>query len=176
LRFSAGRFADGSSRKFRYFRCRYKDSRTTNQVATLRGTAISRVPEDFFIQLDQADIVIGHNVQYDTATIIAEAKRYGYHKLVNALTDPQFGFESGRRAAICTQCLAADYLEATGKIPSLSSTKLTTIYRQLFGEELACAHDALVDAVACQRIYNFISDYQLKLGLYFPSDIVCLED
>jgi DNA polymerase III epsilon subunit-like protein len=148
----------------------------TNQVATLRGTAISQVLEDFFYQLDQADIVIGHNVQYDIAIIIAEAKRYGYHNLVNALTNPQFGFESGRRAAICTQCLAADYLEAIGKTPSLSSTKLTTIYRQLFEEELAGAHDALVDAVACQRIYNFIRDYQLKRGLDFPSDIVCLED
>ena len=148
----------------------------TNQVATLRGTAISQVLEDFFLQLDQADIVIGHNVQYDIAIIIAEAKRHGYHNLVDALTGPQFGLNTGRRAAICTQCLAADYLEATGKTPSLSSTKLTTIYRQLFGEELAGAHDALVDAVACQRIYNFLNAFQVEHSLHFPSAIVCLED
>jgi|AntRauTorckE5430_2_1112549.scaffolds.fasta_scaffold00275_17 DNA polymerase III epsilon subunit-like protein len=148
----------------------------TEQVATLRGVSIARVLEEFSTQLEQADIIVGHNVKYDIAIIIAEAKRNGYHDLVATLTHPRFGLNAGVRAAICTQRLAADYLLAIGEDPSRSNTKLTTIYHQLFGEELTGAHDALVDAIACQRIYNFLSAFQTKQGVHFPSDILCFED
>jgi len=148
----------------------------TEQVATLRGTSIAQVLEEFSAQLNHADIIIGHNVKYDIAIIIAEAKRSGYHDLVATLTHPRFGLNDGVRAAICTQRLAADYLFSAGEEPSRSNTKLTAIYRRLFGEELTGAHDALVDAIACQRVYTFLNDFQMKHSLQFPSDIVCLED
>lgn len=148
----------------------------TEQVATLQGASIAQVLEAFSAQLDQADIIVGHNVEYDIAMIIAEAKRSGNHDLVATLTHPRFGLNGGVRAAICTQRLAADYLLAIGENPSHSNTKLTTIYRKLFGEELTGAHDALVDAIACQRIYRFLSNFQVEHSLQFPSDIVCLED
>jgi len=148
----------------------------TEEVATLRGTSIARVLEEFSAQLHQADIIIGHNVKYDIAIIIAEAKRNGYHDLVATLTYPKFGLYDGVRAAICTQRLAADYLLAAGEEPSRSNTKLTVIYRRLFGEELAGAHDALVDAIACQRVYNHLRDFQLEHGLEFLADIICLDD
>lgn len=148
----------------------------TEQVATLHGTSIARVLEEFFAQLHHADIIIGHNVKYDIAIIIAEAKRNGYYDLVATLTHPRFGLNDGVRAAICTQRLAADYLLATGEDPSRSNTKLTAIYRRLFGEELAGAHDALVDAIACQRVYNHLRGFQLEHRLEFLADIICLDD
>ena len=148
----------------------------TDQVAGLRGTSITQLLEDLSRQIERADIIIGHNVENDISLIIAEAKRNNYHDLVSTLTYPKFELDAGRRAAICTQRLAAEYLTAIGKKPSRSNTKLSTIYRLLFGEDLADTHDALVNAIACQRIYNFLSTFQVKQGVQFLADIVCLED
>jgi DNA polymerase-3 subunit epsilon len=153
-----------------------KIHRSANQVANLRGTSITQVLEELSRQIDQADIIIGHNVEYDIAIIIAEAKRSGYHDLVATLTHPKFGLDAGRRAAICTQRLAADYFRFLGESPSLIDTKLITVYQRLFQEELNGAHDAMVDVSACQRVYNHLHDFQLRQGVEFLTDIVCLED
>jgi DNA polymerase III epsilon subunit-like protein len=148
----------------------------TNQVAALRGAAISRVLDDLSGQIERAEIIVGHNVEYDIAIISAEAKRNGYHDLVGTLTHPKFGLDAGRRAAICTQRLAADFLRFLGESHALSDTKLPVVYRRFFREELSGAHNAMVNVIACQRVYNYLRRLQLKHGLDFPSDIVCLED
>jgi DNA polymerase III epsilon subunit-like protein len=148
----------------------------TAQVASLHGTSIIQVLEDLSSQIEQADIIVGHNVEYDIAIIIAEAKRSGYHDLVTTLTHPQFGLDGGRRAAICTQRLAAEYFRFLGESPSLSDTKLTTVYQRLFLEELVGAHDAMVDVIACQQVYNHLRGFQLEHELEFQADIICLDD
>jgi DNA polymerase III epsilon subunit-like protein len=148
----------------------------TYQVASLHGTPITQVLENLSRQIEQADIIVGHNVEYDISIIIAEAKRSGYHDLVATLTHPRFGLDAGRRVAICTQRLAADFLRFLGKSPSFSNTKLATVYQQLFLEELVGAHDAMIDVIACQRVYNHLRGFQLEHGLEFQADIVCLDD
>lgn len=148
----------------------------TDQVARLHGTSITQVLKDLSRQIEQSDIIVGHNIEYDIAIIIAEAKRNGYYNLVTTLTHPKFGLDAGRRAAICTQRLAAEYLQLLGESPSLSDTKLITVYQRLFQEELVGAHDAMTDVIACQRVFNHLRSFQLKQGIEFQADIVCLED
>lgn len=150
--------------------------RITGQVASLQGASVTQVLEDLSRQIERADIIVGYNVGYDIAVIIAEAKRHGYHDLVATLTHPKFGLDGGRRAAICTQRLAADYFSFLGDSPSLSATKLTIVYQRLFQEELVGARDAMVDVIACQRVYNYLRDFQLRQGVEFLADIVCLDD
>jgi len=79
-------------------------------------------------------------------------------------------------AAICTQQLVVDYFQHLGEPIHCSNTKLAGTHRRLFGEELVDGHDALVEAIACQRIYNFCSVFQQEQETTFLSDIVCLED
>jgi DNA polymerase-3 subunit epsilon len=148
----------------------------TNQVATVEGISIAQALDDLSLHIQQADIIVGHHIEFDIAIIVAEARRNGNHDLVVTLTHPKFGLDGGRRAAICTKRLAADYLRSLGESPSRSDTKLAAIYRRLFGEELIGAHDALVDAIASQRVYNFLSAFQLEQGVVFLSNIVCFED
>lgn len=148
----------------------------TDREAKLQGITLAQALEDLVLQIEQADIVVGHHVEFDIGIIIAEARRADRLDLVATLTHPNFGLDGGRRAAICTQRLAADYLRWLGEAPSLSNTKLTSVYQRLFQDELAGTHDAMVDVVACQRIYDFIHGFQLEMGVELETDIVCLED
>lgn len=148
---------------------------TTNRVADAHETSIAQLLAALSRQIERTDIIIGHNVESDIAVIIAEAKRNGNQDMVATLTHPKFGLDGGRRAAICTQCLADDYFRFLGESPSLPDAKLSTVYQRLFREELLGAHDASVGVVACQRVYNHIRSFQLEHGLEFQSDIVCLD-
>lgn len=149
---------------------------TTDQVATRRGISITRVFDDLTLQIEQADIILGHRIDLHLAAIIATARRADRKDVVAMLTHPRFGFDGGRLAAICIQRLAAEYFQFLGKSSSLTDTKLATIYRQLFQEELVGTHDASTDIVACQRVYNHLRDFQLEYGLEFSTDVVCLDD
>ncbi|MEL7161839.1 MAG: 3'-5' exonuclease, partial [Bacteroidota bacterium] len=148
----------------------------TDQVATRQGISLEKALKELLQQIEQADIIVGHHIDFGIAILLAEARRTGFFDLVATLTHPKFGLDAGRRAAICTQRLAADYFRFLGESPSLSDTKLATVYRRLFGEELVGAHDAMVDVVACQRVYDQLHGFQLEHGLDFPADIVCFED
>ena len=148
----------------------------TDQVATQQGISLEKALKELLQQIEQADIIVGHHIDFDIAILLAEARRTGFFDLVKTLTHPKFGLDTGRRAAICTQRLAADYFRFLGESPSLSNTKLTTVYQRLFGEELVGRHDAMVDVVACQRVYDQLRGFQLEYGLDFPADIVCFED
>jgi DNA polymerase III epsilon subunit-like protein len=148
----------------------------SDRVATTQGVGIGQALELLMKQLRQAEIIIGHNIAYDIEILLAQARRVGRQDIIELLTPPLFGFNGGTCAAVCIQRLAADYLRHLGEPASLSDTKLTIVYQKLFGEELVGAHDALADAIACQRIYEFLSTFQLEQGVEFLSDIVCFED
>lgn len=148
----------------------------SDQVATTQGIPLTQALDAFSQQLERADIVIGHNVDFDLSIIRAEARRVDRNDLIARLEKPNFGTNGGRRAAICTHCLAQDYLRFKKQPASNSAAKLITIYRELFHEELTGAHNAMVDVIACQRIYNFIHAFQLEQGVDFKSDIVFLDD
>ena len=148
----------------------------TDQVAIQQGISLEKVLEELLQQIERTDIIVGHHIDFDIAILLAEARRTGFFDLVATLTHPKFGLDAGRRAAICTQRLAADYFRFLGESPSLSDTKLATVYHRLFGEELVGGHDAMVDVVACQRVYSFIHTFQLEYGVGLESDIVCLDD
>lgn len=148
----------------------------TNKVASLRRISITQILEDVSRQIEQADIIVGHNVEYDIALIIAEAKRNDLHNLVATLTHPWFGRDGGRRAAICTRQLATEYFHYIGQPASPADTQLANLYQKLFGEELPCAHDTQARVIACQRIYQFLNDFQQEQDIMFAADIICFED
>ncbi|MCX8211817.1 MAG: exonuclease domain-containing protein [Lewinella sp.] len=72
----------------------------TNQVATEEGISLDQALDDLSLQIQQADIIVGHHIEFDIAIIIAEARRGSHHDLVTILTHPEFGLDGGRRAAV----------------------------------------------------------------------------
>jgi DNA polymerase III epsilon subunit-like protein len=150
--------------------------RTTDRVATIQGVSIHQGLELLMKQLRQAEIIIGHNIASAIAIILAEAHRTGRQDITELLSPPLFGFDGGERAAICTQQLSADYLRFLDELPSRSDTKLTTIYRRLFGHELPDDQELSARAIACQRVYDFLSSFKLEHESEFLADIVFFED
>jgi DNA polymerase III epsilon subunit-like protein len=148
----------------------------SDRVSTDQEPSIGQVLGLLQKNLRQAEIIIGHNIARDLAIISAEARRAGWQDIQALLTHPHFGFDGGALVAICTRQLAADYLRHLGETPSRSNTKLISIYRRLFEEELVGTHDALIGAIASQRIYSFLSAFQVESGVQFSSDIICFED
>lgn len=152
-----------------------KINRTTVQVAKAQEVGIERTLAQLAEQIHQAEIIIGHNIDNALAIILTEARRTGRQDLIELLTHPRFGFDLGERAAICTRQLSADYLQFIGKPVTTSATKLSTFYRRLFNEGLPNAHDTLASTVACQRIYDYLTAFQLEKGIAFEAGILCLD-
>ena len=150
--------------------------RQTMSRAAVKASSIAQVLDDFARQLEWSDLVIGHGVDRSLAAIVNEAKRCGRHDLVTNLTHPQFGFDAGRRAPICTQQLAVEYLTIIGEPVAHGTTELKAIYRRVFGQPIPCSDDPVAGVAACHRLYKFLCDFQRKQDLQFTADIICFED
>lgn len=150
--------------------------RQTMRQTIVSTASIAQTLADFARQLKRADLVIGHGVDRSLAAIIQAAKHGGNHALVASLTHPQFGFDAGRRASICTRQLAAEYLTIIGEPATHAITELTNIYRRVFGQPIPRPHDPVAGVTACQQLYQFLCDFQRERDLQFSADIICFED
>ncbi len=90
--------------------------------------------------LEQADLLVAHNIQFDEKILGAELLRNGYADLPAA------------RPKRCTMRESTDYCELPGRY-GFKWPKLQELHLKLFGVEFEGAHDALVDVRACSRCY-----------------------
>ncbi|MEL7160423.1 MAG: hypothetical protein AAFN92_06680 [Bacteroidota bacterium] len=146
--------------------------RPADSAPTQDDHSVSPLLAALELLLQNADIIVGHQIDLQLAFIIAEATRTGRNGMVATLTHPKFGLRGGQRAAICTRRLAADYLRYLGKYSSPADTQLPGIYRRLFHQRVP----DITGAVACHQLYGFFRDFQLSRKIDFVSDIVCLPD
>jgi DNA polymerase III epsilon subunit-like protein len=90
----------------------------------------------------QADIIVAHNLSFDTSIMKTALFRIGNkpHRL------------DGRQH-VCTKEASTDVLKLPGKYGYKWPT-LAEAYRHYTGEEIEGAHDALVDTEACLQIFR----------------------
>ena len=101
---------------------------------------IIAVVMDVFIQyLNSADIVIGHNIEYDESVIQYELQRLGrkgdYH--------PQ--------KTLCTMKNTIDFCAIPGRWVGFKFPKLNELYKKLFWEFFEWSHSAMYDVEATVR-------------------------
>lgn len=104
----------------------------------------------------RADVVCAHNIKFDKGvTEAAIARHYGR---VMPLRKPLF----------CTMEAATPVinLPPTERMRAMGMTKpkppkLEECIRHFFGEELEGAHDAMVDVVACRRVYFHLKSLEV---------------
>lgn len=120
----------------------------TREMTTQFGTSASAALS-FFVHLYQrADIVIAHNIKFDKEVIEVELFRY-YGKPMSLA---KLMFCTMEAATPIINMPPTERMKAAG-FNKPKAPKLSECIKHFFGEELDGAHDAMVDVIACKRIY-----------------------
>ena len=113
----------------------------TTERAARDGRELRDVLSEFSRVVNEADILVAHNLSFDHAVVSAEYVRA-------ELPRPR-----DRRRHVCTMLGSTDYCELPGKYGKHKWPKLEELHVKLFGEAFSGAHAALEDARACMRCY-----------------------
>ena len=113
----------------------------TTDFALENGKPLLDVIFAFGADLNQAECVIGHNLDYDLHIVGAEYVRLGY--------DSRIMFA---RPTLCTMQATIQYCNIPGRFGP-KWPKLMELYTKLFGQECDGAHDAMADSVATKECF-----------------------
>jgi DNA polymerase III epsilon subunit-like protein len=114
----------------------------TKEVA-MKGYDRSYVFNALYKDLQEADILVAHNLDFDLNTLSSELYRYRQNATLNTLqSKPRF----------CTM------KEGKVLMKSLKFPKLEALYSFLYNEQLENAHNALYDAQYCYSCYLGIQE------------------
>lgn len=123
---------------------------------------------EFFADVETADVVVGHNVAFDIKMVVIELLRIGGEfadKVPDLLVSEKFECTMEKMTPICNLVRQVDYIsKVDGKHRSFlckKSPKLVEAYEYYFGyvplEE--ALHDAIMDVVICLRVYLRLNNF-----------------
>ncbi len=113
----------------------------TTEFALENGKPLLDVIFTFGADLNQADCVVGHNLDYDLHIVGAEYVRLGY--------DSRIMFA---RPTLCTMQATIQFCNIPGRFGP-KWPKLMELYTKLFGQEFDGAHDAMADIIATKDCF-----------------------
>ena len=113
----------------------------TTEFALENGKPLLDVIFAFGADLNQADCMVGHNLDYDLHIVGAEYVRLGY--------DSRIMFA---RPTLCTMQATIQFCNIPGRFGP-KWPKLMELYTKLFGQEFDGAHDAMADIVATKDCF-----------------------
>ena len=102
----------------------------------------------FMEMFNLADILVAHNLPFDLSLINSASYRY----LGGFNFDTGTHFCTMRAATPVVKAPPTDKMKAAGRT-HYKSPKLEECIRHFFDEDLEGAHDAMVDAIGCERVY-----------------------
>ncbi len=103
--------------------------------------SIEEYIDDFLSIINESDIIIWHNIEYDEDMIKLELKRLGRE------------FEYRPQQVLCTMKQTVDYCKLPGNWERFKYPKLWELYKKLFWEYFIWAHDAIVDVEATLKAF-----------------------
>jgi DNA polymerase III epsilon subunit-like protein len=112
----------------------------TTQKALAEGILLKDAIRMFKADLDLANFVVGHNVDFDKKIVGAEMVRLG-------MSD-----ELGRKKSYCTMLSTTNFCKIPGPY-GYKYPKLQELYKKLFGKEFDNAHDAMSDIEATEKCF-----------------------
>lgn len=113
----------------------------TTEFALENGKPLLDVIFAFGADLNQADCVVGHNLDYDLHIVGAEYVRLGY--------DSRIMFA---RPTLCTMQATIQFCNIPGRFGP-KWPKLMELYTKLFGQEFDGTHDAMADIIATKDCF-----------------------
>lgn len=127
----------------------------TNGVAAAAGISPASAVAMWSNLARRADVLVAHNVGFDMAIMLT-----AWHRTQGEDAAAKWASAHGDRPLFCTMKAATPVvnLPPTERMIAAGmrqpkAPKLAECIRHFFGEELAGAHDALVDVRACARLY-----------------------
>jgi DNA polymerase-3 subunit alpha len=114
----------------------------TTEMAAEHGEDLKLVLEQFILSLEQAQVIVGHNIDFDLNIIGAEFVRCGFENF----------FEG--KLQICTKLESVDFCALPGgrgggfKWPTLEE-----LHQKLFSDDFPDAHNAAADVMATSRCF-----------------------
>lgn len=143
-----------------------KIHRITTEMALQQGVPFAKVADEYIHDCMVADVIIGHNVYFDSSIIKANILRMGMPNYYNDLVEP--AMDKSKR--ICTMMKTIKFVDAKfengrgGKFP-----RLEELYEKLFDDTFP-AHNAHEDVKATLRCVEEL----VKIGIIaIPQE--CLE-
>ena len=112
----------------------------TTERAEATGLPAIQVLDRFACRACLADVMVAHNIEFDSRIIGAEHLRY--RRPVGIV-----------RWSYCTMRETANLVKLPGRYGDYKFPRLAELYQHLFGESFDGAHDAMADVRACARCY-----------------------
>ncbi len=112
----------------------------TTQIALEKGEPIRDVLEQFSEKIDEAYVLVGHNISFDECIVGAEFERL--RMMTTLFLKPK----------ICTMKCSTDFCKLPGK-KGFKSPRLSELHRVLFGTDFDNAHNAMADVEATARCF-----------------------
>ena len=112
----------------------------TTQRANEEGVPLAEVIEQFKADLDVANYIVGHNVDFDKKIVGAEMIRLGLKDIMDS------------KKSYCTMQSSIDFCKIPGKY-GYKYPKLQELYKKFFGTEFDNAHDAMNDIEATEKCF-----------------------
>jgi DNA polymerase III epsilon subunit-like protein len=109
-------------------------------IARRNGVPVAQVLEEFMDAINKSEILVAHNLRFDTGILGAEFYRIGSKK----------PFE--RIGTVCTMEVATDYCALPGR-RGHKWPKLEELHHKLFGKKVKETHDADADATTCAKCF-----------------------
>ena len=128
-------------------------------VADVNRAKIYDALDEFMDDISRADVVVGHNVQFDRKMIIAEltrvSKEHNINQIEQMMDDNHFECTMEKTKPICNLKIRYGNANQETGFYKIKSPKLMESYKHYFGYEPngEALHDALIDVVVCLRVY-----------------------
>ena len=136
----------------------------TQEMSNTKGVQIKEILEEFNNILLQADIIIGHNIEFDKTLIMVECIRNNVQQY--------FNFNNIKKIEYCTMKNSIDLckIERKSKFGRkyFKYPTLGELHNHLFNEFPQGLHNSLVDVITCLRCYLKI---QYDIDILLNTDI-----
>ena len=121
---------------------------------------------DFMRMMKSADIIVGHNVEYDFKMIFIEIERTIWDaKNDEVIPEKMKKFNEFKmecvNKSICTMKASIDLCKLPGRYGQHKWPKLQELHKHLYWEEFDSAHNALNDIMATERCFNTLVEKQI---------------
>jgi len=107
---------------------------------------IDTVMDEILKYINEPDVIVGHNIEYDESMVKLELKRLKQEYKYNP------------RQVVCTMKTTVDYCAIQWNWARFKYPKLWELHKKLFDQYFAWAHDAMIDVEATTRSFVKLVD------------------